>query len=119
MSVQEDELNTRAGEAARAAVPLVSSRAFCLPKAGCTPEQYEDAWMVGAEQGRFAVADGASESVFAGQWAGLLARRFVEAPPAADADAWREWIRPAQVAWREAAQGPDIPWYVAAKVREG
>ena len=37
-----------------------------LPKQGNTDAEYEDAWAADAAAGRFAVADGASETSFAG-----------------------------------------------------
>ncbi len=41
---------------------------LCLPKRGNTEDEYEDAWAVDPARGRFAVADGASETSFAGRW---------------------------------------------------
>jgi hypothetical protein len=51
--------------------------AYWQPKHGCTTDEYEDAWAADSAAGRFAVADGASESAFALTWAGLLAEGFV------------------------------------------
>ena len=40
-----------------------------LSKQGNTDAEYEDAWAVDAAAGRFTIADGASETSFAGRWA--------------------------------------------------
>ena len=44
-------------------------QSLSLPKRGHSPEEYEDALAGDPRSGRFAVADGASESSFAGLWA--------------------------------------------------
>lgn len=55
------------------------------PRAGSTTAQYEDAFYPGhdgprhARRLRFAVADGASESMLSGLWAGLLVRTWCKA----------------------------------------
>ncbi len=60
-------------------------RSFWLPKAGNSPEEYEDASRVvypqrigasGRRTARVAVADGASESAFAREWANVLVGRL-------------------------------------------
>jgi hypothetical protein len=52
-------------------------RAFALHKDGNRPDEYEDAYAGNPRVGRFAVADGASESSFAALWAKLLVDGFV------------------------------------------
>ena len=57
-------------------------RSFWLPKAGNSPEEYEDAFYPAIEgecsgnRIHFAVADGASEGMLSGQWAQILVRAF-------------------------------------------
>jgi len=65
-------------------VPLLHWRSFLVPKDGHSAEECEDA--VGGEpaHGRFAIADGASESFAAGEWARLLVEAFVSKGPARD-----------------------------------
>lgn len=46
---------------------------FRLHKRGNAPEEYEDAAAADLPAGRFAVADGATESSFAREWAKILA----------------------------------------------
>ncbi|HVF73907.1 MAG TPA: protein phosphatase 2C domain-containing protein [Acidimicrobiales bacterium] len=63
----------------------VSVSTLWVPRAGSTVAQYEDAFYPPADgprharRLRFAVADGASESMLAGLWAGLLVRTWCKA----------------------------------------
>ena len=71
---------------------------------------------------RAAVADGASESAFAREWADELARAFTSAPPELadpDDDVLGAWLAPAQDAWNEAVPWDRIPWHGEAKARAG
>ena len=58
-----------------------------MPKAGHGPEEYEDAYGADPSAGRFAIADGASESSFAGAWAQLLVAEFIGQP-----GSWSGWL---------------------------
>jgi hypothetical protein len=51
---------------------VLSVQAFWLPKAGNTTKEYEDAFDYSIAERRFAVADGATDSAFAGHWARIL-----------------------------------------------
>src|SRR4051794_29142331 len=88
-------------------------RALRLPKRGHTPEEYEDAFAADPALGRFAVADGASESSFAGQWARLLAEGFV----APGARPWRgaDWLTAPRRRWAAEVLPLPLPWYAEAK----
>src|SRR5205814_9053435 len=55
-------------------------RSFHVPKQGHTAAEYEDGWAAAPESGRFAIADGASESAFAGAWARTLVDAAVQMP---------------------------------------
>jgi hypothetical protein len=92
-------------------------QAFHLPKQGSTADEYEDAFAGAPEAGRFAIADGASESSYAGIWAGLLAQGFLNAP----AKPWREldWIEPLRHQWARAVDGRPLPWYAEMKREQG
>src|SRR5215471_15862792 len=82
-----------------------SATTWWAPKSGNAASEYEDAYAVKPEALRFAVADGASETSFARQWAELLVEGFVqEAPSAAGL---REFVTPLQAVWseRKAADG--------------
>ncbi len=88
---------------------------YGVPKAGHQDSEYEDAsWPEQGGEGassclRFAVADGATESVFAGRWARLLAQaagegRIALPDPAVGLAALR-------AEWREWLAGQTLPWY--------
>jgi Protein phosphatase 2C len=89
-------------------------RSFHLPKQGHAPAEYEDAFAGRPAQGRFAVADGASESAFAVAWARLLVRAYVRSP-----GPWSRWLPAARRRWRSQLEGRDLPWYAEAKFQEG
>ena len=92
------------------------------PKAGNTEAEYEDAYRVApppqAVEGgvRVVVADGASESLLAGRWAGLLADAFADAPD----EVCTEPARFAAGAATAAAAWPDVvAGYVAEREERG
>ena len=87
------------------------------PKSGHAPNEYEDAYAVAPATLRFAVADGASETSFAKEWAELLVARFVAEPPE-PADL-RAWIAPMQATWAESHLARPAAWYAEQKAREG
>jgi hypothetical protein len=101
----------------------VLARAFRLPKAGNSAEEYEDAYATGPDGAadleifRCAVADGATETSFAGRWAQLLvegycAGGFADAPLV-------EALAPLQATWRAEISGLALPWYAEEKARHG
>jgi hypothetical protein len=96
-------------------------QAFWTPKKGRRAAEYEDAFAVSesVEAGvpfRAALADGATESVFARRWARLLADGFASGGPAIFADG----LPTARAAWAVEAQQDDaLPWYTAAKAAFG
>src|SRR5947207_11012488 len=94
--------------------PALVWRTFHLPKAGHSADEYEDAYAGDLAAGRFAIADGATESTFAGPWARLLAEGYVQHP-----GPWRHWLPAAQEHWDAEHRNPEQPWYVEAKVEEG
>lgn len=87
----------------------LATNVFWLPKAGSAPADYEDAYCVGRwspldpERAVIAIADGATESLLARQWANLLVRRFVREWHAhKELD---EWIADTLRAWQYAKRG--------------
>ena len=90
---------------------------FRLAKAGQAAEECEDAADLDLERGRFAIADGSSESAFAALWAGLLVRAFVAAP--ASADRWASWLAPVQQRWAAEVSVKPLSWYTEKKVEQG
>lgn len=97
-------------------LPLLHSRSFVAPKDGYAAEECEDAWACNNPTGRFAVADGASESIYAGEWARHLCDAYV-ADPAADGIG--PWLDIAQKRWRALVHGLPAPWHVAEKLDDG
>lgn len=94
-----------------------------LPKAGSSEAEYEDAFARSADgvrPFRAAVADGATESAFAGVWARVLAEGAVvedgadEKTLGAQLPAWQ-----AQWAATIESRAEALPWYAAAKAEEG
>jgi hypothetical protein len=97
---------------------LMRWRVWCLPKRDHSAEEYEDAFAANPEHGRFAIADGASESSFARLWAQLLVEEFVQAPPGHPLP-WAEWLSPLRKRWAEAVDGRSLPWYAEMKAQQG
>jgi hypothetical protein len=94
------------------------AQAFWLPKKGHEAEEYEDAWAVELERGCFAVADGATESSFAGEWARLLTADFA-AKAGADPVPWLERVPELGSRWWAAVADRPLPWYGETKREEG
>jgi hypothetical protein len=88
-------------------------QAFHVWKHGNAAEDYEDAGAGEVTNGRFAVADGASEASFAGIWARMLVENFTTAPgkPWHDLD----WIGPLRKQWAAQVDGLPLPWYAEEK----
>jgi hypothetical protein len=92
--------------------------AYGLPRRGNTPEEYEDAFAGDADRGRFAVADGASESSYAARWAQLLVEEFIKVPNCA-VGPWSAWLPTAQKRWTEEIAGQPLSWYAECKLEQG
>jgi hypothetical protein len=98
---------------------LTITRQTCLraPRQGNSWEEYEDAHACNSSLGRFAIADGASESLFAGEWALELCESFV-ADGANDGKVG-PWLDAARTRWQaRIGEQPDL-WHVAEKMRDG
>ena len=104
------------------ATPSVAHRTYAVPKAGGEEGDYEDAAAVAVDDWPVcaAVADGATESVFARAWAKQLVRGVVQ-KGATTAEAFRDASAQWQAEWAASARerATDRPWYVAAKAAEG
>lgn len=91
---------------------------FSLPKCGHGLEEYEDFANGDEQRGRFAIADGASASSFAGLWARLLVEGFLESA-APGFDSLTTWLTPVKERWAvEIGPGP-FPWFMESKIQEG
>ena len=97
------------------------------PKEGNTDAEYEDAFAGSELPGESsdgapptfvaAVADGASSSVFARQWARLLVDEFTSAALTDDEAAERIALLGFQ--WREQVASEELPWYAQEKLTQG
>jgi hypothetical protein len=93
-------------------------QAFCVPKQGYSAAEYEDASAANVALGRFAIADGATESAFAALWARLLVDEFVAAE-VPDPSTWANWLPALQTRWEiEVGQQP-LPWYGEIQWQQG
>jgi hypothetical protein len=88
--------------------------AYRLAKQGNAEGECEDAYAGDPGAGRFAVADGASESAFARAWAEFLAQGYVN-----HRGPWSGWLPAARAGWDGRFAGEAMPWYVEAKFQEG
>jgi hypothetical protein len=94
----------------------ICTRAFHAPKHGNARSEYEDAFFPDGvcrrdvSEFRCAVADGASESAFAGEWARLLVRGFARR---------RMYLRHLQRCWLRLVGRRRVPWYLEEKIRRG
>ena len=89
-----------------------------LPRRGNTPDQFEDAFAGSAETGRFAVADGASESCFADLWARALVESFVHQADC-DPEELSAFMPAAQRQWLKDLATRTIPWYAEDGTQRG
>jgi hypothetical protein len=99
-------------------VPAMHFRTFWLPKRGHSVAEYEDACAGDVQRGRFAIADGASESSFAAVWARLLVEDFVHSE-GVQPGPWEDWLPALQSRWAAEVAAPDLPWYAEVKVQQG
>lgn len=99
----------------------ISYRVFCLPKSGCSSDEYEDAFapdyssesgahQIDCKEFRCAVADGATETSFSGLWAGMLCRAYVDG---------KLDLPELARSWQDELSGMELPWYAEEKLQEG
>lgn len=98
--------------------PSLNVHDFWLPKAGNKPEEYEDAFVVNPAKGCFAIADGATESAFAREWARILAEAAVYSVPK-PGSALTKWLKPLQRRWHDGIAWEALPWFSFEKTRQG
>jgi hypothetical protein len=101
--------------------PALAHRQFRLPRRGHPLEECQDASAADPARGRFAVADGATESDQGGAWARLLVEEFVRSTdPAPD---WAAWLSPLRERWAASSERPSedapLPWYLDVRWRQG
>lgn len=101
----------------------IESECFLLPKAGNRRDEYEDAshssMHVHKETTvcRFAIADGASESSYAEQWANLLVKGYCFGR--FGGMQIHRAVSPLSKAWQKKMNGKTLPWYAQEKLSSG
>ena len=101
----------------------VEQQAFCLPKAGNSAADYEDAFykpvttLPKRRTYRFAIADGATETSYSGLWAELLVNAFGDGKIDDRLDA--KGLEPLRQQWKTLVGGKPLPWYAEEKARLG
>lgn len=99
---------------------LFSHRTFWLPKDIQEPQGYEDAFQVDELQGRAAICDGVSTSLFSGRWASILAKAAVESPPnVRDPAALDGWLKHQREVWAALIDEHALAWHQKPKLLEG
>jgi hypothetical protein len=93
-------------------------REFWLPKRGNRRDEWEDAWSANTLRGRFAVADGAADSAYAGSWARCVVEHFVK-QGTGPAESWVDVVPAVQAEWMAQFQDRQLPWYAEAKLQHG
>jgi hypothetical protein len=78
----------------------LTASCFVTHKKAEGPDDCQDAGKRDDEQGRYAIADGATRSFFPKEWATLLVEHFCESPDLSLAETdWGGWIKPIQQEW--------------------
>ena len=101
----------------------VEQQAFCLPKAGNSADDYEDAFYTPVtslprhRSHRFAIADGATETSYSGLWAELLVNAYGEGKIDDRLDA--KDLDPLRQQWKAQVGGRPLAWYAEEKARLG
>lgn len=96
-------------------------------KDGNPQQEYEDAFDIDIESGRFAVSDGAESTSFSKEWARLLTAAFVAGQdvmtgvrsPTRLEGRFRQWLAPLQKKWYEGIKWESLPYYAEEKARFG
>lgn len=102
---------------------MLRVRQFSLSKDGNSLDEYEDACSFSIASCRAAIADGATESSFSGQWAQSLVEHFIsgeeENSPIQEQLELRHWLAPIQKVWTENIPWQSLEWYTEHKARLG
>lgn len=116
----EVQKNVEAASCAQRKLLIKPAHCFWEPKDGNNEQEYEDAHAY--FDFRFAVADGATESMFAREWAKMLVGAFTSLPSfslTSSVEQWREWLEPLQREWSEMIDWDNLPWFALDKTHAG
>jgi hypothetical protein len=102
-------------------LPAPKVQVFWVPKLGNSEDEYEDAAAHAVPAGRYAIADGATESSFSDRWARSLVREYTVAPPLLPPNRtpFPEWLAPLQREWHQSIHWDTLPWFAEEKARVG
>jgi len=96
------------------------SRVYTLAKDADYPEENQDVIRVDEEQGRAAIADGVSASLFARCWARILVEAALSGlPDPDDREALALWLAGLRAAWSRQIDVSRLAWFQRPKLREG
>lgn len=93
-------------------------RPFTAAKRGNTLAENKDRHARNTRKRCFAIADGATESSRAGEWAQLLVEKFVQ-EPVQQVEHWSDWLLPLQKQWRLQTANSTSSWFAEVKSQEG
>lgn len=90
---------------------------FAVQKAGNQAAECEDVWdyRYGNQLAAIALADGATESSFAKEWASELVKNWLQQQETAATD----WMARSQMAWRQWLGAQDLSWFAKRKAAHG
>lgn len=92
-------------------------RSVLIPKRGNSLSECEDAIAGDPERGLFAVADGASESFTAGEWARYLVAGYIEQGP--EESQLSAWLNEMRSRWKSEIDSRQWSWFAEQKSQEG
>ncbi|MFG1519612.1 MAG: hypothetical protein AAE977_03940 [Thermoplasmataceae archaeon] len=100
---------------------MIVVKDFHAPKLGSRETDYEDAFAYDLELGRFAVADGASDSIFSGLWARSLSETFVNSNLKTDNEETfiHDLVRISRDKWYREIKWNDLKLFVKNKAING
>ena len=94
-------------------------RQLLLPKLGHEAAECEDAIAIDKQASRFAVADGATESFDARNWAERLAQHWVQRKSTLTVGEFREWVAAEGRELHDSWNSLTLSWYSEEKARYG
>lgn len=93
---------------------------YSTAKRGNSAAEYEDSFAAEPKAGRFAVADGASESSYSGEWADCLTNAFIKTSIFDPDTTWHGWLPPVQDDWVKLVENkPSASWFEDEKRLDG
>lgn len=100
---------------------MISVKEFHRPKLGNSDDEYEDAFACNFKNRRFAIADGASDSIFSSIWANALVKAFSDStlPFSRESAFLRNIIYMARKTWYNNIEWDSLKLFVKNKALKG